>query len=158
MQGKALPGQPPNALDDSPVSCVATGCRLLFCCVQLEFAAAYHRLCGKRVLFGQGFHCTGMPIKVGSSRGAQGAGYMCGWQGLRRRGGSCCHWWGGSINGGLAAAHHAIMWCLSTVLWTPALHGSSGCRYVLHRYSTVFQELCVQKQSAAVDCSPCLFW
>lgn len=32
--------------------------------MQLEFAAAYHRLCGKRVLFGQGFHCTGMPIKV----------------------------------------------------------------------------------------------
>lgn len=31
---------------------------------QLEFAAAYHRLCGKRVLFPQGFHCTGMPIKV----------------------------------------------------------------------------------------------
>jgi hypothetical protein len=34
------------------------------CVLQLEFAAAYHRLCGKRVLFGQGFHCTGMPIKV----------------------------------------------------------------------------------------------
>eukprot|EP00878_Enallax_costatus_P010085 GHUV01010526.1.p1 GENE.GHUV01010526.1~~GHUV01010526.1.p1 ORF type:complete len:350 (+),score=86.81 GHUV01010526.1:75-1052(+) len=31
---------------------------------KLEFAAAYHRLCGKRVLFGQGFHCTGMPIKA----------------------------------------------------------------------------------------------
>jgi valyl-tRNA synthetase len=26
---------------------------------KLEFAAAYHRLCGKRVLFPQGFHCTG---------------------------------------------------------------------------------------------------
>jgi hypothetical protein len=33
--------------------------------LQLEFAAAYHRLCGKRVLFPQGYHCTGMPIKVG---------------------------------------------------------------------------------------------
>ena len=31
---------------------------------QLEFAAAYHRLCGRRVLFPQGFHCTGMPIKA----------------------------------------------------------------------------------------------
>ena len=31
---------------------------------QLEFASAYHRLCGKRVLFPQGFHCTGMPIKA----------------------------------------------------------------------------------------------
>lgn len=32
--------------------------------LQLEFASAYQRLCGKRVLFPQGFHCTGMPIKV----------------------------------------------------------------------------------------------
>ncbi len=31
---------------------------------KLEFAAAYHRLCGKHVLFPQGFHCTGMPIKA----------------------------------------------------------------------------------------------
>jgi len=31
---------------------------------KLEFACAYHRLCGKRVLFPQGFHCTGMPIKA----------------------------------------------------------------------------------------------
>lgn len=31
---------------------------------KLEFASAYHRLCGKQVLFPQGFHCTGMPIKV----------------------------------------------------------------------------------------------
>ena len=31
---------------------------------QLEFAVAYHRLLGKNVLFPQGFHCTGMPIKV----------------------------------------------------------------------------------------------
>ncbi|BDA46666.1 Leucine-tRNA ligase, cytoplasmic [Coccomyxa sp. Obi] len=31
---------------------------------KLEFASAYHRLCGKRVLFPQGFHCTGMPIKA----------------------------------------------------------------------------------------------
>lgn len=33
-------------------------------CLQLEFACAFHRLCGKKVLFPQGFHCTGMPIKV----------------------------------------------------------------------------------------------
>lgn len=26
-----------------------------------EFACAFHRLCGKRVLFPQGFHCTGAP-------------------------------------------------------------------------------------------------
>jgi leucyl-tRNA synthetase len=32
---------------------------------QLEFKAAYERLCGKNVLFPQAFHCTGMPIKVG---------------------------------------------------------------------------------------------
>lgn len=32
--------------------------------MQLEFACAYHRLDGKRVLFPQGFHCTGMPIKA----------------------------------------------------------------------------------------------
>jgi hypothetical protein len=32
--------------------------------VQLEFACAYRRLCGQRVLFPQGFHCTGMPIKA----------------------------------------------------------------------------------------------
>lgn len=31
---------------------------------KLEFASAYHRLCGKNVLFPQGFHCTGMPIKA----------------------------------------------------------------------------------------------
>lgn len=31
---------------------------------KLEFAAAYHRLSGKNVLFPQGFHCTGMPIKA----------------------------------------------------------------------------------------------
>jgi leucyl-tRNA synthetase len=31
---------------------------------KLEFASAYHRLCGKNVLFAQGFHCTGMPIKA----------------------------------------------------------------------------------------------
>lgn len=34
---------------------------------QLEFASAYHRLRGRRVLFGQGFHCTGMPIKAGKA-------------------------------------------------------------------------------------------
>ena len=32
--------------------------------LQVEFAAAYHRLCGANVLFPFGFHCTGMPIKV----------------------------------------------------------------------------------------------
>ena len=37
---------------------------VMLCLLQLEFASAYHRLCGKRVLFAQGFHCTGMPIKV----------------------------------------------------------------------------------------------
>ncbi|MEW5307124.1 MAG: hypothetical protein WDW36_009540 [Sanguina aurantia] len=31
---------------------------------KLEFASAYQRLCGKNVLFPQGFHCTGMPIKA----------------------------------------------------------------------------------------------
>ncbi|KAL4433681.1 hypothetical protein ABPG75_000122 [Micractinium tetrahymenae] len=31
---------------------------------KLEFAAAYHRLRGDNVLFPQGFHCTGMPIKA----------------------------------------------------------------------------------------------
>ena len=31
---------------------------------KLEFAAAYHRLKGENVLFPQGFHCTGMPIKA----------------------------------------------------------------------------------------------
>jgi leucyl-tRNA synthetase len=31
---------------------------------KIEFAASYERMLGKRVLFPQGFHCTGMPIKV----------------------------------------------------------------------------------------------
>lgn len=31
---------------------------------KLEFAAAWHRLKGDRVLFAQAFHCTGMPIKA----------------------------------------------------------------------------------------------
>lgn len=31
---------------------------------KLEFASAYHRLRGEHVLFPQGFHCTGMPIKA----------------------------------------------------------------------------------------------
>ncbi|KAG1663339.1 hypothetical protein FOA52_004101 [Chlamydomonas sp. UWO 241] len=35
---------------------------------KLEFASAYHRLLGKRVLFPQGFHCTGMPIKACADR------------------------------------------------------------------------------------------
>lgn len=34
------------------------------CAAQLVFASAYHKLEGKHVLFAQGFHCTGMPIKV----------------------------------------------------------------------------------------------
>lgn len=33
--------------------------------LQLVFASGYHKLVGKQVLFPQGFHCTGMPIKVG---------------------------------------------------------------------------------------------
>jgi hypothetical protein len=32
--------------------------------VQLVFASAFWKLDGKHVLFAQGFHCTGMPIKV----------------------------------------------------------------------------------------------
>lgn len=32
--------------------------------MQLIFSCAYHKLEGKHVLFAQGFHCTGMPIKV----------------------------------------------------------------------------------------------
>lgn len=35
---------------------------------KIEFAAAYERMLGKRVLFPQGFHCTGMPIKVGRKK------------------------------------------------------------------------------------------
>jgi hypothetical protein len=35
--------------------------------LQLVFASGYHKLVGKRVLFPQGFHCTGMPIKVSTS-------------------------------------------------------------------------------------------
>eukprot|EP00891_Asterochloris_glomerata_P006901 jgi/Astpho2/6901/fgenesh1_pm.00106_%23_9_t len=31
---------------------------------KLEFASAFHRVCGRPVLFAQGFHCTGMPIKA----------------------------------------------------------------------------------------------
>lgn len=45
---------------------------------KLEFAAAYHRLCGKRVLFPQGFHCTGMPIKACADKLAREmASYGC---------------------------------------------------------------------------------
>lgn len=48
---------------------------------KLEFASAYHRLCGKNVLFAQGFHCTGMPIKVhnreeGGKEGSLWAGVL----------------------------------------------------------------------------------
>lgn len=39
-------------------------CVGVLCVLQLEFASAYHRLCGRKVLFPQAFHCTGMPIKV----------------------------------------------------------------------------------------------
>ena len=35
---------------------------------KLEFAAAYKRLTGHAVLFPQGFHCTGMPIKACADR------------------------------------------------------------------------------------------
>jgi len=35
---------------------------------KLEFAAGYHRMTGKRVLFPFGFHCTGMPIKAAADR------------------------------------------------------------------------------------------
>ncbi|OCH88938.1 leucine-tRNA ligase [Obba rivulosa] len=35
---------------------------------KIEFAAGYHRLQGKRVLFPHGFHCTGMPIKAASDK------------------------------------------------------------------------------------------
>ncbi len=37
---------------------------------KVEFATAFQRLCGKRVLFAQGFHCTGMPIKARDSASA----------------------------------------------------------------------------------------
>lgn len=39
---------------------------------KLEFAAAYHRLRGDNVLFPQGFHCTGMPIKARAHAGTLG--------------------------------------------------------------------------------------
>ncbi|KAI1787323.1 leucine-tRNA ligase [Ganoderma leucocontextum] len=35
---------------------------------KIEFAAGYHRMVGKRVLFPHGFHCTGMPIKAASDK------------------------------------------------------------------------------------------
>lgn len=58
---------------------------------KLEFAAAYHRLCGKRVLFPQAFHTTGMPIKASVSvrrRGGSGCGRSSGRIGCSS-GGSC---------------------------------------------------------------------
>ncbi|KAI0920465.1 hypothetical protein AcV5_010190 [Taiwanofungus camphoratus] len=35
---------------------------------KIEFAAGFHRLMGKRVLFPHAFHCTGMPIKAASDK------------------------------------------------------------------------------------------
>ena len=35
---------------------------------KLEFASAFHRLCGKDVLFPQAFHCTGMPIQAAATK------------------------------------------------------------------------------------------
>ncbi|KAL6308866.1 leucine-tRNA ligase [Sparassis latifolia] len=35
---------------------------------KIEFAAGYHRMLGKRVLFPHAFHCTGMPIKAASDK------------------------------------------------------------------------------------------
>lgn len=35
---------------------------------KIEFAAGYHRLLGKRVLFPHGFHVTGMPIKASADK------------------------------------------------------------------------------------------
>ncbi|KAJ4792022.1 Leucine--tRNA ligase [Rhynchospora pubera] len=35
---------------------------------KLEFAAAYHRLCGRNVLLPFAFHCTGMPIKASADK------------------------------------------------------------------------------------------
>lgn len=33
-----------------------------------QFACAFHRLCGKNVLFPQAFHCTGMPIQAAAGK------------------------------------------------------------------------------------------
>ncbi|PKU63219.1 leucine--tRNA ligase, cytoplasmic-like [Dendrobium catenatum] len=35
---------------------------------KLEFAATYHRLCGRNVLLPFAFHCTGMPIKTSADK------------------------------------------------------------------------------------------
>ncbi|KAK1313074.1 hypothetical protein QJS10_CPA06g01351 [Acorus calamus] len=35
---------------------------------KLEFASAYHRLCGRNVLLPFAFHCTGMPIKASADK------------------------------------------------------------------------------------------
>ncbi|KAJ3694012.1 hypothetical protein LUZ60_009492 [Juncus effusus] len=35
---------------------------------KLEFASAFHRLCGRNVLFPFAFHCTGMPIKASADK------------------------------------------------------------------------------------------
>ena len=37
---------------------------------KVEFATGWERMKGRRALFPLGFHCTGMPIKVGVSRSA----------------------------------------------------------------------------------------
>jgi hypothetical protein len=56
---------------------------------KLEFASAFHRLLGKRVLFPQGFHCTGEHLafigcaricyacQIAMSQGHAGAGLQC---------------------------------------------------------------------------------
>lgn len=67
MHAASLPPStycPLPPLFDSMASSRMTSATVFPTRLQLEFAAAYHRLCGKRVLFPQGFHCTGMPIKA----------------------------------------------------------------------------------------------
>ena len=63
---------------------------------QLEFKAAYERLCGKNVLFPQAFHTTGMPIKV--REGGRERVCVCGRTRGRGAGG------GGGLRGSLAVS------------------------------------------------------